>query len=259
VLISGKTELPMTMAAHLPVIEAKINGKGPYRFALDTGFGANIEVTSAIAEQLALPIVGETIGGDPSGKNQRAMRMAMIESVDIGSVHLGQVDASVGDRARPGVDGVIGLNLFNSLLVTLDYPNQLIKIDGGALQPGGGVLPYTAEHGVPSVEIDIAGQKYKTDIDSGSPAEVTLPLSAAKSLTLAEEPRVVGHGRTVSNEFDVYAAPLRGEVRVGDIVLTNPRIDFVEIFPIGNLGSRFLRSLVVTFDPAHHRVKFARP
>ena len=37
------------------------------------------------------------------------------------------------------------------------------------------------------------------------------------------------------------------------------RVDFVEIFPVGNVGFRFLKDLVVTFDPANHRVRFVRP
>ena len=105
----------------------------------------------------------------------------------------------------------------------------------------------------------MAGTKVKTDIDSGSPALVSLPLSLAKSLPLAEEPRVVGHGKTVGNEFDVYTAPLKGEAHVGAITLTDPRVDFVEIFPVGNIGFRFLKDLVVTFDPANHRVRFVKP
>ena len=118
---------------------------------------------------------------------------------------------------------------------------------------------YTIDHGVPAVEIVVNGQPTRVHIDSGSPAMVSLPLSAAKSLPLAEEPRVVGHGRTADGDFDVYAAPLNGEVRVGAIVLTNPRLDFVDVFPVGNIGYRFLKDLVITFDPASHRVSFVKP
>jgi hypothetical protein len=119
-------------------------------------------------------------------------------------------------------------------------------------------VPYELDHGIPAIEIDVNGQKSRVHIDSGSPAQVSLPRSAATSLALSEEPRVVGHGRTADGEFDVYAAPLHGEVRVGSIVLANPRLDFVDVFPIGNVGYRFLKDLVVTFDPASRRVRFAK-
>jgi len=261
VLIRGKVDLPMELTRHVPVIEAKVNGKGPFRFQVDTGFGGNIQVTPALAKTLALPMIGESIGGDPSGKNQRTMRVYSAESVDVGDAHFGQVEAVEGGPHFEGIDGVIGLQLFNGLIVTFDYPNSRFKVDGGGLPAAdeAKILTYRVEHGVPNIDIDVAGQKVKTDIDSGSPALLSIPLSLAKSLPLTGEPQVVGHARTPSNEFDVYSAPMKGEAHVGAITLTDPRLDFVDIFPVANLGFRFLKDYVVTFDPANHRVRFVKP
>jgi CubicO group peptidase (beta-lactamase class C family) len=262
VLIGGRVQIPMDLTNHVPVIEAKVNGKGPFRFAVDSGFGGMMQVTPALEEKLGLPVIGEAISGDPSGKNQKTVRILHADSVDIGEAHFGQVDVGEqGGQHAMDVDGIIGLQLFTSLIVTFDYPNSRFEIDGGGLPPADGakILTYSAEHGIPNIEVDVAGVKVKTDIDSGSPALLSIPLALAKSLPLAEEPRVFGHGRTVGNDFDIYGAPLKGEAHVGAITLTNPQLDFVEIFPVGNLGFRFLKDLVVTFDPANHRVRFARP
>jgi CubicO group peptidase (beta-lactamase class C family) len=259
VIIQGPVDLPITFPGHLPVIEAKINGKGPFRFGVDTGFGGMVEVSDKLQSQLSMPVVGEEISGDPSGRNAKTVRALRAESFDIGAAHFEGIDVlESANRHLGDVDGIIGLNLFHGLLVTFDYPNSRLQLRVGTL-PAEGALSYTTEHGVPTVEIDVNGQKMKTDIDSRSPGEVTLPLSAAKSLALSQEPRVVGHGRTAGGEFDLYGAPLIGEVRVGSIVLTNPRIDFVDLFPIGNLGSRFLMNLVITFDPVTRRVRLVRP
>jgi CubicO group peptidase (beta-lactamase class C family) len=261
VMIRGKVELPMELTRHVPVIEAKVNGKGPFRFQVDTGFGGMIQVTPAVAQTLALPVIGESISGDPSGKNQKTSRLFSAESVDVGNAHFGQVEVSEGGPHFEGIDGVIGLQLFNGLIVTFDYPNKSFNVDGGGLPAADGakILTYRVEHGVPNIDIDVAGQKVKTDIDSGSPALLSMPLSLAKSLPLASEPQVVGHGRTVGNEFDIYSAPMKGEAHVGAITLTDPRVDFVDLFPNANLGFRFLKDYVVTFDPANHRVRFVKP
>ena len=262
VLLHGPATVPMTIEQHLPVIEAMINGKGPYRLAIDSGFGGMIEVSQAVAEKLGLPVMGEVIAGDPSGRNSRTMSAVAVDSIDIGSVHLGEIQGAISNGAvRSNVDAVIGLSLFKSLVVTFDYPHSAFAIRGGSLPAADGtsVLDYDASQGVPNIEIDVAGQKVKADIDSGSPAEVSLPLSVAKSLTLDDEPKVVGHARTGSKEFDVYGAGLKGDLHVGSIVLRNPRVDFVEIFPVGNLGFRFLGGRIVSFDPANHRVQFANP
>jgi hypothetical protein len=260
VMMRGKVQIPMDLTRHVPVIEAKVNGKGPFRFQVDTGYGGMIQVTPALAQQLALPVIGEGISGDPSGKNQKTVRILSAESVDVGDAHFGQVEVSEGGPHFEGIDGVIGLHLFNSLIVTFDYPNKRFEVDGGGLPAadGANVLTYNVEHGVPNIEVDVAGQKVKTDIDSGSPALLSLPLSLAKSLPLASEPQVVGHGRTPANEFDIYSAPMNGEAHIGAITLVNPRVDFVDLFPVGNLGFRFLKDYVVTFDPANHRVRFVK-
>ena len=254
VIIRGPLDVPFTLAHHVPVIEAKINGKGPFRLAVDTGFGGLLHVSPKLAEELAMPVVGEAMTGDPSGRNPQRVKVRRAESVDIGTLHFGGVDA--GERAVMGdVDGVVGLNLFRGLLVTFDYPNSRFAVRGGTLSEG---IAYTIDHGIPAIDINVNGQTQRVHVDSGSPAQVSLPLKLVKSLPLAEEPRVVGHGRTADGEFDVYSAPLNGEVRVGTIVLTNPRLDFVDVFPVGNLGYRFLKDLAITFDPASRRVRFVR-
>lgn len=258
VLIRRPVDLAMAIEDHIPVIEAKVNGKGPYRFAVDTGFGGAIQVTPELAQSLALPVTGEAIAGDPSGKNTRTMRMMRIDSIDIADVHLGGIEAGEQNRRRlTDTDGVIGLRLFDSLLVTFDYPKSRFRVETGELRDG--AIPYNTDRSVPGIDIDVAGTKANVDIDSGSPGLVTLPLSMAKSLTLTEEPKVVGHARTPSNEFDIYGSTLRGDVHVGSITVNNPRVDFIEIFPVGNIGYRFLKDLVVTFDPAAKKVRFVAP
>jgi CubicO group peptidase (beta-lactamase class C family)/predicted aspartyl protease len=258
VIIRGPVDLPMAFERHVPVIEAKINGKGPFRFEVDTGFGGMMMVSSALAQQLGLPVVGEQRTGDPSGRDPKMRRVMRVESVDVDTAHFGGVDAVESERTRENIDGIIGLSLFKGMLVTFDYPKSRFKLSGGTLPPAG-ALAYTTEHGVPSFEIEVNGSKTKVDIDSGSPGEVTLPLSEAKALTLEAEPAVVGRGMTADGPFDVYAAKLKGTVKIGEIALENPRLDFTSVFPIGNVGSRFLSKLVVTFDPANRRVRFAPP
>jgi CubicO group peptidase (beta-lactamase class C family) len=260
VMISGPTELPLEFARHVPVIQAKVNGKGPFRFAVDTGFAGVMMIKAEIAKQLGLAVAGEVTAGDPSGKNAHTLQQTHVDSFDAGNVHLGDFLAGVeGEPRLDDSDGVVGLKMFNELLVTFDYPGKKFGLHGGKLMPSDShVLKYQAEHGIPNIDIDVAGKKVSVDIDAGSPSMLSLPLSIAKSLPLDGEPRVVGHGRTMTNDFDVYAATLKGEAHVGDIAVSNPQLDFVDIFPVGNIGSRFLSAYVVTFDPANQLVRFAK-
>src|SRR5947209_2408614 len=101
VMIGGRTEVPF------PVFEAKVNGKGPFRFAVDREFGGVLTISGDLAKQLG----------------------THIESFDVGSVHLGDFVAVVGQPAA-GVDGVAGMKLFDSLQVTIDEANKRMVIGG---------------------------------------------------------------------------------------------------------------------------------
>lgn len=257
--IVGTVEMPLNVKGHLPVIAAKINGKGPFQFELDTGFGGMVQVKESVAAQLDLPVIGEARSGDPSGRNPVTVRLLRAESVEVGTASFSGVTVSESKRPRPGeLDGVIGLHLFNKLKVRFDYISNKFTLSEGSLAPEKSQA-YTTDRGIPTIEIAVNGTKTKVDIDSGSPGEVTLPLSMAKSLTLKADPVVVGRGRTADGEFEVYGAELKGEVSVGDIKLKDPRLDFISVFPLGNVGSRFLRGLSATFDPANRRVLFEMP
>jgi len=101
VLIGGPAQVPF------PVFEAKVNGKGPFRFALDREFRGVLTISGDLAKQLG----------------------THIESFDVGSVHLGDFVAVVG-QTTAGVDGVAGMKLFDSLQVTIDEANKRMTIGG---------------------------------------------------------------------------------------------------------------------------------
>src|SRR5258706_6853690 len=69
VMIGSRVEVPMDFAQHVPVLEAKVNGKGPFRFAFDTGFAGVMMMSPDLVKQLGLKVVGETVTRDPSGRN----------------------------------------------------------------------------------------------------------------------------------------------------------------------------------------------
>lgn len=260
VTLNQPVHVPFTLDRHLPVVEVKVNGQGPFRFGLDTGMGGHITVTRDLATQLKLEKVGEARASDPSGQNAQTRDLVGIDAIEIGGAKWTGLRGTVLDGARPDrtTVGIIGYQLFNELLLTLDYPKKEIAIARGALPEvdGKNVLALIGGHPVPVVELTIGGKKVQTDIDAGSPALLTVPLAVSKELTLNGEPEVVGQGRTVSGPFEILAAEVKGDVTIGPRTLSNPRVDIVERFPRANIGYRFLRDFAVTFDAKNGRVAF---
>src|SRR5258708_34562553 len=63
-----------------PFVMVTLNGKGPFRFVIDTGTGGEAFVSKDLASQLALPQIGQMRLSDPSGKGSRRVPMVAIQS-----------------------------------------------------------------------------------------------------------------------------------------------------------------------------------
>ena len=259
------------------VVEVRLDGKGPYRFALDTGAAGGGRMSRALAESLALPVIGEMMAGDPSGKSRETVRIVEAGTLALGGATFHQVRLMVRDLpARPRrpnaeaaaanapsapseIDGVLGFGLFQDHLLTLDYPGRRRggRRAGGRRWPGE-VVDYRDPFGIPQVRLGIGDLEFDADVDSGNMnGEVALPVAALERVPLAAEARVVGRGRTGFTEFEILQAPLRGSLRVGGHAVEGPRIDFVP-FPHGNLGHAFLSRFVITIDQKNKRLRLRR-
>ncbi|MFL6195531.1 MAG: retropepsin-like aspartic protease [Thermoanaerobaculia bacterium] len=263
-LPSGSTEVPM-MGEGSVVLEVRINGQGPYRFALDTGAGGAGRISLELARKLGLKPAGEVITGDPSGKNTRSLQLVEMDTLTLGGAAFKGVRLMARDLPQPPggqeaeLDGVLGIGLFKNHLLTLDYPARKVRIEAGELPPVDGreIVAFRMPNGVPAIKMKIGGLELDTDVDSGNMrGEVTLPASYIGKVPLEKEPVVVGHGRTGFNEFEIKQAPLKGAVQIGSRIVENPRVDFVEIFPVANVGHAFLRRFVVTIDQKNLRMRF---
>lgn len=257
------TRIPFTLPeGHpVPVVEARVNGKGPYRFMLDTGAAVNV-FDSGFVEELGLPIVGEQMVGDPS-----ASARIRSDVIEVGSITLGDVTFEAPDtiaidrsgiRSGTGIRGTLGLPMFSEYLFTLDYPRMEVRVGRGALGEADGeqVLVYDASDWLPVIELRVDGLSFGSHIDSGSPSPLTLPTSVAEEVEFVSTPTVIGRGRTVNSEFTIQAARLSGSLWIGGQELDGTDVHINEVFPRAILGYGVLREFALTFDQEHQRVRF---
>src|SRR6185369_7828978 len=187
-----------------------------------------------------------------------------LESLTIGGARFEGLDASVraGRLRRMGerVDGILGFGLFQNCLLTLDYPANRLRLDRGELPApnGNDVLAFTQRHGVPAVRLQVDSIWVDADVDAGSPGGFTLPASYEAKLAFVSPPKVVGHGRTIGNDFDIRAAEIKGAVRLGGYEFQGATVGFQPVFPMANVGSRVLRDFRVTFDQKNGRMRLVR-
>lgn len=253
----GGTSVPMLDVGGRPVVEVRINGKGPFPFILDTG-ADETDVEGSLINALALP--GTRAGLVTGG--------ARIEDLTLGAAVLHGVTvarapmlAALGGTNPPR--GVLSASYFPGYLVVLDYPAQKITIRQGSLPPADDrhIFQYTAADVLPRAPVRIAGQEFRVHVDSGSPAGLTVPMKFSEQVPLTDKPKEVARFQTPGGEFPVWAGTVNGPITLGDYKLEIAQVNFSDVKPgpgpaVGNMGYQVLRGFIVTLDSKNHRLKF---
>lgn len=80
-----------------PFVMVMVNGKGPFRFVIDTGTGGEAFVSADLVAQLAIPKSGQITLNDPSGLGGQKVPLVMLDSLEVAGVEFSGVKAAVHD------------------------------------------------------------------------------------------------------------------------------------------------------------------
>ena len=252
---------PMVERYGKPYIMVTINGKGPFRFVIDTGTGGDALVTPELAAELELPTVGHMNLSDPSGQGSKKAPVVLIQSIEFAGLQFTNIRAvSHPFFAEAGTcEGLLGFTLFRDYLLTLDFPNRMITLGTGSLSPDGGksVLPFRMPEGVPIAYLKVDGMPpVEAQLDSGG-SGLVLPENLAAHLKYDVEPVVFGSARSVCTRFQMKAAKLASNVKLGRYTFTHPVVEIYPAFPLINFGSPPMQIFAITFDQKNLLVRFA--
>jgi len=242
---------PMDVIHAKPFVMVMVNGKGPFRFVVDTGTGGQALVTPELADTLGLPAAGRAHLNDPSGLGGKSAPVVLIESLEVAGVEFRAVKAvrHVLNGEDGACDGLLGFTLFRDYLLTLDYPNRRMTLNAGALAPDGenSVLPFRMPDGVPIAAMRIGTLRIEALLDSGGDG-LSLPEGFVSRLKFAVDPVAFAAGQSFSTRFEIKAAKLAGEVRLGAYTFERPFVEIHAAFPLANLGSCPMQNFAWTFD-----------
>jgi hypothetical protein len=171
-VMTGSSTIPLEAPAY-PVVPATINGR-QYDFILDTG-GHNI-VTPAIAAELGLKSEGAGTSGG-SGPGRAATSDTYVAELRLGSATMTNQHFTVLDlgnavkrKDKPPMAGILGLEIFERMAVTIDEPGGRLTID--AFEPGrrceGDKVPLVFDDDQPSAKGTIDGIPALIGIDVGN-------------------------------------------------------------------------------------------
>jgi len=253
---------PMEVTHGKPYVMVTINGKGPFRFLIDTGTGGDAIITTELAQVLDLPVTGEARLNDPTGKGGQSAPVRRIGTLRVAGVDFFGIRAV--EHTLPNADGIcqgmLGFTLFRDFLFTLDYVNGKLILAEGELMPDGErtVLPFRMPDGVPIARLVIGNKEVEAQIDSGG-LGLSLPERLIPQVKLAADPLLFGRGQSLSTRFDIKVAKLANDVRLGEITIDQPWVEINPAFPLANFGSCPMQHFIITFDQENHLLRLEGP
>jgi predicted aspartyl protease len=117
----------------LILIPVLVNDEGPFIFALDTGASTTV-VSSEVAQLLAIESTGIPQMTGAGGVMQGSK--GVVRSLAVGNARLENMAIVTADFlimlsqiVKTKLDGVIGYNFLKEFKVTIDYPNETLRLD----------------------------------------------------------------------------------------------------------------------------------
>jgi predicted aspartyl protease len=228
-----------------------VNGRGPYRFLIDTGTGTQALISPELVKELGMPVVGHAKLTDPSGQGEQRPDMVWIDSLKIGGVEFEDVQAVEHGlfREEQNCQGVLGFPLFEDYLLTLDYPGRRMVLSSGVLTEDAGetLVPFRLSEGVPLAKVQIDDLSVDAQIDSGGTG-LSLPEVLAQQVKFQSAPVEFGIAESLTTRFSLKGARLQPDVRFGSYVFRKAFVEINSAFPVVNIGSTPLKNFVITFD-----------
>jgi predicted aspartyl protease len=132
---SATAEIPLRLASPakpLILVDAYLNGQGPFQFAIDTGTS-----TTAITPELGkkLGIASSPVGPATTGGTQVDVTIGSVQSFALGGAKVDDMDVVVADffamlnsAVGAKLDGIVGYNFLRNYKVVIDYPGEVLRL-----------------------------------------------------------------------------------------------------------------------------------
>jgi alpha-beta hydrolase superfamily lysophospholipase len=175
------TTVPFTLLDNRMLIQATLDGAGPFTMIVDTG-SESLVITPSVAQRLGLALraAGST-GGAGSGSSQ--LSLSRVESVGIGAMRFDNLSADVIDLSPiqhaigfPKLDGVIGYSILRKLRAGVDMDDGRLTLSYAPLPaPKTAVsVPFSIEGALISLPASVDGVEGRFIVDTGDRWSLTL-------------------------------------------------------------------------------------
>ncbi len=264
-------EVPFEVESGLMIIPVSVNGSQQMRYVLDTGASGAVHNETSSVDSLNLKIGGEVqVRGVGGGAATSTAKIAEGVTFNIGGIELSNGHLALLPSYRWGHSGVIGREVFASLVVEVDWEKQLLRFYQPAkykYSGSGVVLPLTFDDGgrpYTTAAAAVAGDKtipVKVVVDAGASHALSLDISSNEGLKLPEGAVKTVLGQGASGEVTGHAGRI-SVLEFGGQTFKNVPTSFpdasagttTEPGRNGNLGSGILRRFKVIYDYSRNQM-----
>lgn len=263
-----------TDAAEHMTVPVMINGRGPFRFVVDTGADRTV-----IADDVAVTL-GLVRGGDVTVQGvvrSIPSRIVAVNEISFGAVTKRNLAMPLLPRSYMGADGYLGLDAVDGSRVTLDFANRVLKVSHSrppnafsVRRPSEAYVPVRGNAGhLRSVNCRVDGVAATCFIDTG--AQISVGNSKLLEALMADNPRraVMGNlpitgitgGVIMGKVVQLGSIQLHG-VGFSDAVVAIADMEIFDVwglsqYPSMLIGMNFLRQFAqVSIDFGLKEVRF---
>jgi len=267
------TTVPFELVNNHLYVKVSLDGKGPYRFILDTG-GQNV-MTPEVGAQLGSAVTG-SLQVSGAGANTVSTGFAWVPSVSIGNAtmrHQAFAVLPIGKilQAVEGehIDGIVGVELLRRFVASIDYEHhEIILSTRAGAKLAGTAIPFVYDQSVPQIAGNADGLPGRFIIDTGNRTPLVLytPFVQAHGL-LDRYPSKVrgitgfGLGGPSTGQLVRVKTMQVAAIPVHDVVTTlsmDATGALTEPGTAGNIGGGILRRFTVGFDYREQLMYLAR-
>jgi predicted aspartyl protease len=230
-------------------VQARVNGQGPFTFAVDTGASGMGRADASLVTALGLNLVGQNQTSD-------GVSTATVDTVHFNTLQLGDLQradfdvitrdysSSLPEQSR--IAGIIGRDFFADGLLVIDFPSRVLTFTRTeALSPDqAGALAYERPFRVP---VRIGEVNTTGNLDTGAGVTLALPLSLFNEVS-AGPIEDAGRARLTNNVIESGRATLNAPVIIGDVAVSNVEVRVADPIPELIVGGQVLQNFVLAFD-----------
>lgn len=242
-------QIPFDVVDGRIYVQARVNNRGPFRFAIDTGASGLARADARLVSALDLKTQGTTNTSD-------GVQTALVDTVHLDSLELGRLSKKGLDvisrnysgrmSADAAFHGIIARDFFADGLLILDYPKRTLSFSRTISLPSTGenILKYERAFRIP---VSVANIQTEANLDTG--ANVTFVLPQALYEKVASAPlEQAGPGTLTNTRIETKRTIIGGPFKIGAVSISDAEVRVSERYPELLVGAHILQKFAVLID-----------